>query len=180
MASVAKKPSGTKQPRAHTPYVELIKEAIVALKERTGSSQYAIAKFIEEKQKSHLPANFKKHLLVQLKKLVASGKLVKVKNSFKLAVVAKPAAAKKAPAKAPVEKVVAKARSVSASTAKPKAVVKKPNKAAKTSAATSPGKKKVTKPAVVKVRKAPAKAVVKKPKSIKSPARKAPARKAKK
>ncbi|GFZ14140.1 winged-helix DNA-binding transcription factor family protein [Actinidia rufa] len=183
MASVAKKPSGTKQPRAHTPYVELIKEAIVALKERTGSSQYAIAKFIEEKQKSHLPANFKKHLLVQLKKLVASGKLVKVKNSFKLAVVAKPAAAKKAPAKAPVKKVVAKARSVSVSTAKPKpkkAVAKKPNKAAKTSAVTSPGKKKVTKPAVVKVRKAPAKAVVKKPKSIKSPARKAPARKAKK
>ncbi|KAI3751586.1 hypothetical protein L2E82_22676 [Cichorium intybus] len=36
-----------------------INEAIFALKERTGSSQYAIAKHIEDNQK-HLPANFKK------------------------------------------------------------------------------------------------------------------------
>jgi len=81
-ASKAKKPSD----RAHPPYAEMIIEAIVALKDRTGSSQIAIAKFIEEKQKaSNLSPNFKKLLLVQLKKLVAEEKLVKVKNSFKLA-----------------------------------------------------------------------------------------------
>ncbi|KAJ4722600.1 Histone H1 [Melia azedarach] len=76
--------SAPRKPRAHPPYSEMINEAILALKERTGSSQFAIAKFIEEKQKANLPNNYKKLLLVQLKKLVANGKLVKVKNSFKL------------------------------------------------------------------------------------------------
>jgi len=61
----------------------MIKDAITALKEKTGSSQYAIAKFIEEKHKQ-LPSNFRKLLLYHLKKLVAAGKLVKVKGSFKL------------------------------------------------------------------------------------------------
>ncbi|CAA0833889.1 Histone H1.2, partial [Striga hermonthica] len=61
----------------------MIKDAIVTLKDRTGSSQPAIAKFIEDKQKN-LPANFGKVLLLQLKKLVANDKLVKVKCSFKL------------------------------------------------------------------------------------------------
>jgi histone H1/5 len=63
--------------------LQMIKDAIVCLKEKTGSSQYAIAKFIEEKQKQ-LPPNFRKLLLFHLKKLVAGGKLVKVKGSFKL------------------------------------------------------------------------------------------------
>ncbi|KAA8527711.1 hypothetical protein F0562_035420 [Nyssa sinensis] len=193
----AKKPSAPKKTRAHPPYVEMIKEAIVALKERTGSSQYAIAKFIEEKQKD-LPSNFKRLLLVQLKKLVASGKLTKVKHSFKLAVGMKPTttAPKKAPkaaeVKAPAKKKVAvkpksgssvkpkKATPVKAKkvAAKPKAVVK-PKKAAKTASVTSPGKKKTATSAVKKPKKAPAKAL-KKPKSIKSPAKKAPVKKGKK
>lgn len=54
----------------------------MTLNERTGSSQYAIRKFIQDKHKDHLPANFKKMLLNQLKKFVASDKLVKVKASF--------------------------------------------------------------------------------------------------
>ena len=63
----------------------MITEALVSLKERTGSSHYAIAKHIEKQQMVRdLPPNFKKLLFVQLKKFVASGKLVKVKNSFKL------------------------------------------------------------------------------------------------
>ncbi|XP_008218284.1 PREDICTED: histone H1-like [Prunus mume] len=72
-----------RSPPSHPPFVEMITEAIVALKERTGSSQYAITKFVEEKNKN-LPQTFRKLLLYNLKKLVASGKLVKVKNSFKL------------------------------------------------------------------------------------------------
>ncbi|XP_022872403.1 histone H1-like [Olea europaea var. sylvestris] len=83
--------------KRNPPYLEMIEDAIVTLKEKTGSSQYAITKFIEEKQKN-LPPNFKRLLLVQLKKFVASGKLVKVKGSYKLPSAPKPAAS------APVKK----------------------------------------------------------------------------
>ncbi|PNY05452.1 histone H1, partial [Trifolium pratense] len=82
--SKPKKASKPRSPASHPTYEEMIKDAIVSLKERTGSSQYAIAKFIEEKHKQQLPSNFKKLLLQNLKKNVASGKLVKVKGSFKL------------------------------------------------------------------------------------------------
>ncbi|XP_068663347.1 histone H1-II-like [Aristolochia californica] len=68
----------------HPPYLQMIKEAICALKERTGSSQPAIAKYIEEKYSTNLSPNFKKILSVQLKKFAKSEKLVKVKNSFKI------------------------------------------------------------------------------------------------
>ncbi|XP_059632410.1 histone H1-like [Cornus florida] len=195
----AKKTSGPKKPRAHPPYLEMIKEAIVALKERSGSSQIAIAKFIEQKQKN-LPPNFKKLLLVQLKKLVAGGKITKVKNSFKLSVAEKPKAAAATAVKkaAPTKKAVPAKSKTGASVkpkaatpskakkvaAKPKAVAKpktvaKPKKAAKTAAVTTPGKKKVATPAAVKVKKVPMKAV-KKPKSIKTPVKKVTAKKGKK
>jgi len=62
-------------------------------KERTGSSQYAISKFIEDKHKAHLPPNFKRLILVQLRKFTAAGRFTKVKNSYKISV--KPSAAKK-------------------------------------------------------------------------------------
>jgi histone H1/5 len=135
--------------------MQMVKEAIVALKERSGSSQIAIAKFIEEKHKSNLPVNFKKLLLVQLKKLVANGKLVKVKNSFKL----------------PPKSSAKDAASVKkAAPAKPKAEAKpKPEKAAKAEAVKSPAKKAV----VGAKNKTPAKKAVKKTKSIKSPVKKA-------
>ncbi|KAJ6337005.1 hypothetical protein OIU76_006799 [Salix suchowensis] len=65
--SKAKKGPAPKKPRhrapsSHPPYEEMIKDAIVTLKEKTGSSQYAITKFLEEKHKQ-LPSNFKKLLL---------------------------------------------------------------------------------------------------------------------
>ncbi|KAL3506046.1 hypothetical protein ACH5RR_031428 [Cinchona calisaya] len=163
-SGVGKKASFPKKVRTHPPYFEMVKEAIMALKERTGSSPYAIAKFTEEKQKENLPANFKKLLSVQLKKLVASGKLVKVKNSFKLAAPAKPTAA------------------VTAVKKQKNAVVrKKPpttNKRKRTAAVSDVEKKKPMKKvaAASKVKKTPTKKVpVKKtvkPKSIKSPAKK--------
>ncbi|RWR94236.1 histone H1-like protein [Cinnamomum micranthum f. kanehirae] len=50
------KPKPTKLPSSlHPPYLKMISEAISSLKERTGSSQQAIAKFIEEKYKTDLP-----------------------------------------------------------------------------------------------------------------------------
>ncbi|WVY95796.1 hypothetical protein V8G54_027947 [Vigna mungo] len=68
----------------HPPYFQMIADAITSLKERTGSSQPAIAKFVEDKHSKVLPTNFRKLLSVQLKSLVKSEKLYKVKNSYKL------------------------------------------------------------------------------------------------
>ncbi|XP_077242785.1 histone H1-like [Tasmannia lanceolata] len=79
-------PKATKLPASsiHPPYFQMITEAIASLKDRTGSSQPAIAKFMEEKYKKKLPPNFKKMLSVQLKRFLKSEKLVKVKNSYKI------------------------------------------------------------------------------------------------
>ncbi|KAG5514540.1 hypothetical protein RHGRI_035818 [Rhododendron griersonianum] len=191
----AKKASKPRNPPLHPPYVEMVTDAIATLKEKSGSSQYAITKFIEEKQKQ-LPPNFKKLLLFHLKKLVASGKIVKVKASFKLPSVEKPKTAtategKKVPAKA---KAVAAAKPKSVTKAKPAAKAKvaaKPKAVAKPKpkakekpakvARTSPGKKAaVSKPALKKaaVKKVPAKSV--KPKTVKSPGKKAGVKKGKK
>ncbi|GLT56231.1 hypothetical protein SLA2020_292910 [Shorea laevis] len=68
----------------HPPYFEMISEAISTLKERSGSSQQAMAKFISDKYGDALPPNFKKMLSVQLKKFVKSERLVKIKNSYKI------------------------------------------------------------------------------------------------
>ncbi|KAH7661329.1 Linker histone H1/H5 protein [Dioscorea alata] len=89
------KPAAAKarSPPSHPPYLQMIGEAITALKDRTGSSQYAIGKFIEAKHKTKLPPNFAKVLLIQLRKFTASGKLIKIKNSYKLPSVPKTAAA---------------------------------------------------------------------------------------
>ena len=61
----------------------MIKHSISTLGSRKGSSSRAIAKFVENNY-SHLPKNFRKTLPRQLKRLVDAGKLMRVKNSFKL------------------------------------------------------------------------------------------------
>ncbi|KAL2935936.1 Histone H1.2 [Bienertia sinuspersici] len=164
-------PKKSKSPLSHPPYIDMITEALVSLKERTGSSHYAIAKHIEEQQKvKDLPPNFKKLLFNQLKKFVASGKLVKVKNSFKLP----PGASKKSPATAPAaEKPKPKPK------AKETAAAKKPAKKEVTEKSKIVKKAKVAVTVTKKSAKSPAKKVApakaKKPKSIKSPAKKATA-----
>ncbi|WJX12051.1 hypothetical protein P8452_02590 [Trifolium repens] len=168
---------------SHPTYEEMIKEAIVTLKEKTGSSQIAIAKFIEEKHKNLSP-NFKKLLLQALKKNVASGKLVKVKGSFKLSpatkasepktkqAVAKPktkpaakvTAVKAKPAAKPKTKAVTKV----VSKAKPKAVASKPKAvAAKPKAVAAKPKAVAAKP----------KAVAAKPKAARTSTRTTPGKK---
>ncbi|KAI3965574.1 hypothetical protein MKX01_010531 [Papaver californicum] len=62
----------------------MIKEALLALNEKGGSSPHAIDKYMEEKHEDVLPGNYKKMLGVQLKNCVANEKLIKVKVSFKL------------------------------------------------------------------------------------------------
>jgi histone H1/5 len=68
----------TKAPPAHPKYEVMIAEAIKSLKDRTGSSSPAIAKYLETTYGSSLPPNWKKVLAVQLKRLADNGKLVKV------------------------------------------------------------------------------------------------------
>ncbi|KAK1586447.1 hypothetical protein Q3G72_002644 [Acer saccharum] len=82
----APKEKKPKQPKtaSHPPYFQMIMEALLALNEKSGSSPYAIAKYMEEKHKAVLPANFKKILGLQLKNSAAKGKLIKIKASYKL------------------------------------------------------------------------------------------------
>ncbi|XP_010933935.1 histone H1 [Elaeis guineensis] len=163
-AAKEKKPKGSKSSApSHPPYFQMIKEAVLALKEKTGSSPYAIAKYMEEKHKGVLPANYKKMLAIQLKNFAAKGKLVKVKASFKLSEAGKkegkPAAKEKKPAKA--------APSAGTKRKAPAAAA-----AAKKTVASSKVPKKAKKAAGVKKAKKAAPAKPKQRKSIKSPAAK--------
>ncbi|KAG9146049.1 hypothetical protein Leryth_016604 [Lithospermum erythrorhizon] len=81
--TVAKKPK-TPKTTSHPTYFQMIKEALLALHEKSGSSPRAIAKHMEAKHKAVLPSNFRKILATQLKNSAAKGKLIKVKASFKL------------------------------------------------------------------------------------------------
>ena len=134
----------------------MISEALKALKERTGSSLYAIAKHIEEKHKDHLPYDFRKTLTQRLKESVAKGKLVKIKASYKLAKAATPAKKKKA---TPVKEEKATPAKKETAAKKKKATLAKKETAASKKKATPAKKKKAT-------------PVKKKPKTVKSPAKK--------
>ncbi|XP_074284670.1 histone H1-like [Silene latifolia] len=159
--------SSSKASPSHPPYIQMITEALVALKERTGSSHHAIVKHIEEEQKiKDLPSTFKKILSVQLKKFVANGKLVMVKKSFKLPPKTTSADKPKAAEKKAKKPAPAAAKTAKTTVSKPKAVALKAGQKVETKskslkAVKSPMKKKVA--AVAKA---------KKPKSIKSPVKK--------
>ena len=151
-----KKPAAPKKPAEHPPYLEMIKAAIAALKERNGSSRQAIEKYIK--------ANYKvgevgSHLKMALKRGATSGKLIHTKGvgasgSFK---VAKEEKKEKKPAKKPA--------------AKPKKPAAKPKKPA--------AKKATKKPAAKKAAKKPAakKTAAKKPAAKKPAAKKTAAKK---
>ena len=99
------KPSSASGPS----YFDLIKAAIVALKDRTGSSRQAINKFVAAKK----GAAFQNHFLNSaLRAGVANGKLVQVKGSYKLSAAEKKPAKKAAPKKraAPKKKAATKKR----------------------------------------------------------------------
>lgn len=99
-------------------YFELAKEAIAALKERTGSSPQAIKAYITS---NHSSIKFAQHLLrAALNKGVETGKFVKVKASFKLAASEKKAPAKKAAPAAPAAVVKKAPAKKAAAVAAPK------------------------------------------------------------
>ncbi|KAG2568193.1 hypothetical protein PVAP13_7NG300400 [Panicum virgatum] len=146
--------------------VQMIKEAISALKERTGSSSHAIAKYMEDKHGPSLPANYKKMLSIQLRGFAAKGKLVKVKASYKLSDAAKKEAPKAKPAAA---KTVAAKPAKAAAKPKKSAAAAKPKKTAAAAAGT---KRKAPEKVVAKPKKSPAAKAKAKPKTVKSPASK--------
>ena len=125
----------------------MVQEAIKDLKDRTGSSTVAIAKWVESKYT--LPDTFKKSLSTALKKMTEDGKLVKVKASYKLGAALKAAPKKKVvnkkPATATKKKPAAKVTKKKVVKKKPKKVVKKPKKAAPKKKTTAPKKKIVKK-----------------------------------
>ncbi|KAF7010344.1 hypothetical protein CFC21_024767 [Triticum aestivum] len=171
-AASAPKPSAAKPKAAaagasHPTYFEMIKEAIAALKDRTGSSSVAIAKYIEEKHGKALPANFKKMLSVQLRASASKGKLVKVKASYKLSDAAKKDAPK--PKAKPAAPKAAAKPAKDAAKPKKKAAVK-PKKAA--AAAGTKRKAPEKKTLVAKAKKSPAAKAKAKPKTVRSPAAK--------
>eukprot|EP00798_Chlamydomonas_sp_ICE-L_P023986 gene23986-9561_t len=94
-------------PAAHPKFAEMIQEAIVVLKERSGSSVQAITKFVGAKYGSKMPPTYPKLISNSLKKMTVDEKLVKVKASYKLGDKLKLAPKKKV-AKKVVKKVVKK------------------------------------------------------------------------
>ena len=102
-SSAKKKPTAPNKPAEHPPYADMIIAAILALKERNGSSRQAIEKYIK--------ANYKvgevgPHLKMALKRGVTSEKFVHTKGvgasgSFK---VAKEEKKEKKPKKKPAAK----------------------------------------------------------------------------
>ncbi|KAI8541179.1 hypothetical protein RHMOL_Rhmol08G0041300 [Rhododendron molle] len=140
---------------SHPPYFQMIKDALLSLNEKTGSSTYAIAKYIEEKLKAVLPANFRKTLGLQLKNSVAKGKLIKIRASYKLSEAGKK---ENGTGKTPKSTTEAKKPKKAAVVPKGKGTEKRKAETAKKT-----GPKKTRKSAAVKP---------KQPKSIKSPAAK--------
>ena len=153
-----KKKAAPKKPADHPKYSEMIAAAIVALKERSGSSRQAILKYVAANYKVGEGANT--HVKMALKRGVASGDLKQVKGtgasgSFKVAEKAKPA--KKKPAKKPAAKKPAAKKATPKKSKKPaaakKATPKKKKAVVKKPAAKKAAKKVVKKKAAKKVAK---------------------------
>jgi linker histone H1 and H5 family len=108
-------------------YYEKLTDAILALKERNGSSSAAIKKYIEANNKG---LDFQQHQLrAALKRGVESGKLVQVKMSYKIAPTEKAnlVKSKKSAGKTAAAKPAAKAKTGTKATKAKATPVKKVN-----------------------------------------------------
>ena len=149
------------KPATHPKFGEMILAAVTALKEKKGSSNQAIKKYILATYKVE-EKSVTKNTKVNLVRMVTAGDLKQVKGtgasgSFKLAVKAAPKP-KKAAAKSPkkaAKKPVAKKAAKSPKKAAKKTATKKAAKPAK-KAAKSPAKKAAKKPVAKKAAKKPA------------------------
>ena len=125
----------------HPPYEQMVKAALVALKDRTGSSAQAIQKYMRANFKG-LPENMPKQLSKCLKRCVENEKLKKVKASYKLGTLKADPKPKKPKKKKVVKKKVVKKKVVKKKPAKKKAVPKKKAAPKKKPAKKKPAKKK--------------------------------------
>ncbi|KAL3924384.1 MAG: hypothetical protein SGILL_001084 [Bacillariaceae sp.] len=73
-----------KSPGPAIPYSQLVQDAILGMKDRTGSSQPAIQKWILGKHPEIDPGKLKQRLLLTLKNGLKTKRLIKVKASFKM------------------------------------------------------------------------------------------------
>ena len=106
-ASTPKKTPGSSSKKS---YIDMAQEAIIALKDRTGSSQIAIQKYILSQNPNVDLKKLKQHLNRSLKTGVANKRFIKIKASYKLHPNAKkkPKAKPKSKAKAAIKKKVKK------------------------------------------------------------------------
>ena len=134
-----KKKAAPKKPAEHPKYIDMIAAAVIALKERNGSSRQAIIKYIRANYK--VGDNAEVHVKLALKRGVASGALSQPKGtgasgSFKVVKKTepkkKPAAKKPAAKKPAAKKPAAKKAKKSATPKKKTAPKKKPSSAKKT------------------------------------------------
>ena len=153
-----KKKAGPKKPADHPKYEDMIKAAIAALKERSGSSRQAILKYVQSNYKVSDGANT--HVKLALKRGVASGALKQVKGtgasgSFKVAEKAKPAKKPAAAKKTATKKATPKKKTTKAAAKKPaaKKTPKKKKAATKKPAAKKPAPKKTKKVVKKKAKK---------------------------
>ena len=158
-AKTATKAKAPKKVSEHPTYAVMISAAIVAMKDRKGSSKQAIEKYVCANYK--VGPRYAGPFKMALKKGVETGALVQTKGigasgSFKLAKVEKPAAKKPAAKKPAAKKPAAKKPAAKKPAAKKTATKKSPKKVTKKPAAKKAAPKKVTK-------KASPKKVVKKP-----------------
>ena len=175
MSEAQKKKAAPKKPAEHPKYIDMITAAIVALKERTGSSRQAIVKYIQANYK--VGDNAGVHIKMALKKGVASGALTQPKGtgasgSFKVVKKAEPKkkpAAKKPTAKKPTAKKPAAKKAAKKSTPKKKPAAKKTASKKKTPKKTKPAAKKTAKKPTPKK---PAKKTPQKKKAAKKTAKK--------
>merc|ERR1711981_712275 len=117
-------PPKTAAAALHPPYEQMVKAALVALKDRTGSSAQAIAKYMKANFKG-LPDNMPKQLSKCPKRCVENEKLKKVKASYKLGTLKADPKPKKPKKKKVVKKKVVKKKVVKKKSAKKKAAPKK-------------------------------------------------------
>ena len=170
MSDAKPKKPAPKKPAEHPKYIDMIKAAITALKERTGSSRQAIVKYIKTNYK--VVDNCDVHVKLALKRGVTAGVLSQPKGtgasgSFKVV-------KKEEPKKKPAKKPAAKKPAAKKPTAKKPAAKKStPKKKAAAKKKPSSAKKAVKKPAAKKPAKKPAKkAAAKKPAAKKTPKKK--------
>jgi len=113
----------------HPPYKEMIRDAILQLKERNGSSRQAIKKYVQNNNKGIKVSNFDTQFNAALKREVSAGNLVQPKGPSGPVKLQKKEAAKPAKSSDKVAKTAKKTapkKTIATSTATKKATATKP------------------------------------------------------